>query len=348
MKVLKNKTIQILLSLMLCLFFQVNIVFAEISGAADMHYQKGLSLYEQGKFKEAEAEFQKAIDKTKKNKEAYYQNGVRYYDLGKYKKAEAEFKKALEATEEENDQHYKKGLILYNQGEFAEAEKEFKLAISDMKKDEVSAATAENMKHIEQPVSGDDSLIYRINVGDILNIKVWQNDDLNDQVTVRPDGFISFPLVGEIRVSNKTITEFREELTRGLREYIKYPQVSVSIDNFGGNRIVVLGQVRSPGVYTVPNGKTVIEAIGLAGGFTEDAVTASVIIVEGGLAKPEPKRLDLNKALKNADLADNKVLQPQDMIYVPRRFVKDLNYFLKAFLDPIASGMYIRREYKDF
>jgi polysaccharide export outer membrane protein len=321
---------------------------------AEEHYQKGLSFYQAGEYKKAEEEFEKAIEKTKKTKDFHYQKGVMYYEKGEYKKAEAEFKKALDATEQENDQHYRKGLILYNQGKYAEAHKEFQKAISEIKKEKAD----EIAKPVQQADAGkaDENEVslpperstYLINNGDVLDIKVWQHPDLADQLLVRPDGMISFPLVGEMKAADKTISQFREDLADGLREFIKYPQVSVSVSTFGGNRVIILGQVRSPGVYTISNGKTVLEAIGLAGGFTEDAVTPSVMLVKGGFQNPVPRRLDLNKALKKADLADNLVLEAEDMIYVPRRFIKDVNYFLKAFLDPVASGLYIRRELRNY
>ncbi|MBU1044376.1 MAG: polysaccharide biosynthesis/export family protein [Candidatus Omnitrophica bacterium] len=319
----------------------------------DDHYAKGLDFYKAGKYKEAEQEFQKSIEKTKTEKQDYYKKGLIYYNQGKFKLAEQEFKKALNATEKENDQHYKRGLILYNQGRFNEAQKEFEMAISDIKKDKENSVLPAVNDQPDIPVSLPEikqksAVKYRIGNGDVLSVKVWQNPDLDDQVIVRPDGLISFALVGEVEASGKTITEFSNTLTQGLREFIKYPQVSVSVNTFGGNRVIVLGQVRSPGVYTLAKGKTILEAVGLAGGFTEDAVTPSIILVKGGLQNPDPKRLDLNKALKLADLSDNLVLESEDIVYVPRRFVKDVNYFLKLFLDPVASGLFIRREYRDF
>ncbi|MBU1087202.1 MAG: polysaccharide biosynthesis/export family protein [Candidatus Omnitrophica bacterium] len=330
-----------------------DVCYADSNGLSnENHYEKGLDFYKAGKYKEAEQEFQKAIEKTKTEKQDYYKKGLIYYKQGEFKLAEQEFQKALNATEKENDQHYKRGLILYNQGRFNEAQNEFKMAISDIKKEKKDILPLKNdslnLADSSLDIKQKSPAKYRIGNGDILAIKVWQNPDLDDDVIVRPDGLISFALVGELEASGKTISEFSDMLTQGLREFIKYPQVSVSVNTFGGNRVIVLGQVRSPGVYTLAKGKTILEAVGLAGGFTEDAVTPSVILVKGGLQNPDPKRLDLNKALKLADLSDNLVLESEDIVYVPRRFVKDVNYFLKLFLDPVASGLFIRREFRDF
>ncbi|MFH1062314.1 MAG: polysaccharide biosynthesis/export family protein [Candidatus Omnitrophota bacterium] len=335
----------------LCFFGQRGYADSDSAQSED-HYQKGLFFYKSGQYKEAEQEFQKAILQTNTEKQDYYKKGLSFYEQGKFKEAENEFQKAIHATEKENDQHYKRGLILYNQGRFSEAQDEFQKAISDIKKEEKAVLSPPEVSLSVFPNSPDlnqkSSSKYVIGNGDVLGIKVWQNPDLDDQVIVRPDGLISFSLVGEVKAAGKTISDFTEILTQGLREFIKYPQVSVSVNTFAGNRVIILGQVNSPGVYTLAAGKTILEAVGLSGGFTEDAVTRSVILVKGGLKKPEPKRLDLNKALKLADLSDNLILESEDIIYVPRRFVKDVNYFLKLFLDPVASGLFIRREYRDF
>lgn len=338
-----------LITVIACLGLCNEYVFAGLdSEKSEEHYQKGLLFYKAGQFKEAEQEFQKALLQTNNEKKNYYKRGLNYYEQGKFKEAEQEFQKAIQATEKENDQHYKRGLILYNQGQFSEAQKEFQKAISNIKKEEKTAIPTVAISATMPDLKPKNNSKYIIGNGDVLGIKVWQNPDLDDQVIVRPDGLISFALVGEVEAAGKTISDFTQLLTQGLREFIKYPQVSVSVNTFGGNRVIILGQVKSPGVYTIPTGKTILEAVGLAGGFTEDAVTPSVILVKGGLEKPEPKRLDLNKALKLADLSDNLVLESEDIVYVPRRFVKDVNYFLKLFLDPVASGLFIRREFRDF
>lgn len=316
---------------------------AAILDKSNRHYQKGLELYEKGKFKAAEAEFQKAILASSQAKEEYYNNGLKLYGQGKYKESRVEFQKAIEAAKQENDQHYKKGLILYNQGRYKEAEEEFQKAIStindDKKVEKFAASKSEK---------GIETLEYIIGNGDVLDVKVWQNSDLDDEVIVRPDGRVSFALVGDIIATGLTISEFRDDLTLKLREFIRSPQVSVSIKAIGGKKVIVLGQVKTPGVYQLMGTKTILEAVSLAGGFTEHAVISSVMLIEGGFEKPDPKRLDLTKALARADISDNVVLNTDDMIYVPRKFIKDINYFLQQFLDPVSRGLFIKRELRDF
>lgn len=249
------------------------------------------------------------------------------------------------------DKHYQTGLILYNEGRYTEAEEEFQMAMEIIKQSEGAEAVLRADKEQAAPADTkikQDSFEYVIGEGDSLLIKVWQNPDLDSEVIVRPDGMVSFPLVGDMRAIGLKVSEFRIDLTEALKEYVKMPQVSVSLTKIGGRRIIVLGQVKSPGIYSVTGRRTILEAIGLAGGFTEDAVANSVILVKGGFVNPDAKRLDLNKALKKGDLKDNVLLESEDIIYVPRRFIADVNYFLKLILDPLSRGLYSAKEIRDW
>jgi len=341
---LKNRCLAFNIALIAVYFF----IFGGVSCAATgieksmKYYDKGMLLYEKGKYKAAEKQLEKAIDFSEKAKEAHYKKGLIYYERGNYQEAEREFQKAIKAAKKENDQHYKRGLILYNQGRFQEAEEEFQKAIAAITKD----GRIEQLKEKES-INGKKKLEYTIAKGDSLIIKIWQNPDLDDEVIVRPDGMISFPLVGDIQAEGLSISELKERLTARLREFLKYPQVSVSVKEIAGEKVIVLGEVNNPGVYLVTGNKTILEAISLAGGFTEHGVVSSVMLIKGGFKNPKPMRLNLTKALKRANTTDNLVLESEDMVYVPRRFIRDVNYFLRQFLDPVYQGFFIHRELED-
>jgi len=185
---------------------------------------------------------------------------------------------------------------------------------------------------------------YVIGPGDTLYIFVWQNPDLNQEVIVRPDGMVSFPLVGDVLAAGMTITQFDQELTDRLKEYVKYPEVSISIRKLGGRKVIVLGQVENPGVYSVTGARTILEAIGLAGGFTDHAVSSSVVLIRGGFSNPEAKRINLAKAIKKGDSNQNIPLESEDIVFVPKKFIANLNYFLSQILDPISKGVYTSKQ----
>ena len=166
---------------------------------------------------------------------------------------------------------------------------------------------------------------YRVNNGDILDISVWQWPDLNvSDVHVRPDGKISFPLVGDVPAVGQTLTEIDDDLTRRLAEYIKSPEVSISIRRFGGRKVILMGEVRSPGVYAPTGESSILEVIALAGGFNDDAVSSSVAVIRGNRMKSEVIVCDLRRAFREGDLSQNIVAESNDIIYVPRRFLANI------------------------
>lgn len=181
---------------------------------------------------------------------------------------------------------------------------------------------------------------YRINVGDILEVSVWRAKgmDAPKEVIVRPDGVISYPLVGDIKAVGLTLTEFDHEVTRALRVYIRNPEVSIAIRRFGGTKVIVLGEVKAAGVYSPTGQGSVLEVIALAGGFTDDAVKADTILIRGGLQNPRPVRLNLAMALTRGDQRQNPPLMPNDIIYVPRNAAASFNYYMKQ-LTPTLSNL---------
>jgi polysaccharide export outer membrane protein len=251
---------------------------------------------------------------------------------------------------------YRLGNMYYQQGRYKEAEEMFQQALDLVKEKETAAVStkpeSKEAKVSEAGVQQKPALPvatteYLIGEDDVLQIGVWQNPDLDQEVIVRPDGKISFPLIGDIQASGLSITALDQELTRRLKEYIKLPEVSISIKKIGGSRVVILGQVSTPGVYSVAGKKTIAEALGMAGGFTRDAVPSSTVLIRGGLNAPNAQRINLSKLFKG-DLGQNIVLQSQDIIFVPRKFISDLNYFLTQIIDPIAKGAYTNRELKSW
>ncbi len=259
--------------------------------------------------------------------------------------------------------HYDMGNIFYQQGRFQEAQQEYQKAMDILKTnglssapDKVSAVKEKLPVKVKLTSAGGGKIKprtaiteYTIGEEDILKISVWQNPDLDQDSIVRPDGMISFPLIGDVEVRGLSITELTEEITRRLSEFVKSPQVSISLKKMGGSKIVVLGEVTKPGVVSVTGAKTALEAIGQAGGFTKDAVASSIVLIRGGLLQPQPQRLNLSKALKGREvLKQNVSLQSEDIIFVPKKFIADLNYFLGQILDPVSKGVYTANELKDY
>jgi len=159
---------------------------------------------------------------------------------------------------------------------------------------------------------------YRINPGDILQVSVWKEQDLQTQLLVNPDGHFSFPLAGDVRAEGKTVEEVREELVERLGKLIPDVVVTVSTLKLEGNKIYVLGQVARPGEFIATRGVDVMQAIAMAGGTTPFAKLDDVRILRRGAQGTQtaiPFRYsDVQQGRK---LDQNIVLRAGDTIVVP-------------------------------
>jgi len=177
-------------------------------------------------------------------------------------------------------------------------------------KDAGSQQNTTNSKHVV-----DD---YRIGPSDVLAINVWKDSELTRTVTVRPDGKISLPLVGELEVSGLTASRVQRLIVQRLAEYITNPQVTVMVQEVKSQTYVVVGRVTKPGSYELGKPTTVLEAIAIAGGFLDFAKPNKVKILrrrDGG--SPETLYFDYNKVVKGKNLEENVELQNGDTIVVP-------------------------------
>lgn len=157
-----------------------------------------------------------------------------------------------------------------------------------------------------------------IGAADVLQITVWQNADLTSRVTVRPDGMITLPLVGEIPVSGKRPPEVQDEITRRLTRFLTSPaSVTVAVLEVASYRVYVLGQVTTPGELR-PRGRVkVLQALALAGGLTRFAQGDSIVIVRGIGDAACRKPFDMSDVVENGNLDENYELESGDTVFVP-------------------------------
>jgi polysaccharide export outer membrane protein len=156
---------------------------------------------------------------------------------------------------------------------------------------------------------------YRLGAEDLIQFHVWKEPDLSTEVVVRPDGKISLPLIGEIEAVGKTALQLQEETAKRLKQYVTEPVVTVIVKDVKSPKISVLGQVKRPDVYHIKQRMTVLDAIALAGGFTEYADRNKVIIIRG--TKWGVNRIKLNlKPLIKDGRSSLAYVQPADTVYV--------------------------------
>ena len=152
---------------------------------------------------------------------------------------------------------------------------------------------------------------YRIAPGDTLEVIVWREDKLSGPVQVRPDGMITVPLAGELKAAGLTPEELAQATRDGLARYVDDPNVVVRVA-MGSRRFFVVGNVRAPGMYELRPEQTFLQALAVAGGFTEFAARGRVRIVRVGAPPVEP---DYDAIVKGA--AQDVSLEPNDTIVVP-------------------------------
>lgn len=189
---------------------------------------------------------------------------------------------------------------------------------------------------------------YLLRPGDQLSIVVTQQQELGNSstnqtpFTVRPDGNVSFPLVGEIHAEGMTVASFTDAIADALSRYIVNPAVTVNITKLGTVRVYVFGEAKKPGAFELDKGHTVMDAIGAAEGFTRDTAKKKIYLIH----QDEPKSLipvNLNNMLRTGDMSENYVMREGDILYLTRNhridFARDIA--------PIFNSIYLVTEVKD-
>jgi polysaccharide export outer membrane protein len=157
------------------------------------------------------------------------------------------------------------------------------------------------------PVVSAPDTEYRLGPGDILKITIFKHEDISASYRVEGNGDVSFPMVGSIKASGRTVPQFQESLVKKLKEgYLKNPSVSIEVTNY--RPFFILGEVKAPGNYPYQSRITVINAVALAGGFTNRAAKEEITIT----------RIIDGKETK-IKAAHNQVVLPGDTIEIAQR-----------------------------
>jgi polysaccharide biosynthesis/export protein len=196
---------------------------------------------------------------------------------------------------------------------------------------------------------------YRLGPGDVLSISIWGLEDVVNPpmangtsissvspvpridaaavngFVIRPDGKISFPLVGEVTAAGLTVGQFTGVITQALKEYINDPKVTVNIARLRTTRVYVLGEVFRPGMYELDKQHNLLDAVGIAGGYTQYAAKKSVFVLRSGKSD-QPLKINLLKLLREGDMSQNVLLSEGDVVYLTSSgkmdFARDVLPFL--------------------
>lgn len=165
---------------------------------------------------------------------------------------------------------------------------------------------------------------YIMTPGDQLQIYVLGHPDISSTrantdsaYTVRPDGKLNFPLVGEIDINGLTVYEFTQLLTKELSEYIINPKITVNVAKLGTTRVFVMGEVSKQGMHELTKSHRVLDALGAAGGFTQKAAKKNIYLVRNvGTPEENVQKINILNYMKKGDVSQNVVLQEGDCLYL--------------------------------
>ena len=155
---------------------------------------------------------------------------------------------------------------------------------------------------------------YTIGAGDVLRVIVWKEPDLTLDVTVRVDGMITVPLIGDLKAAGRSPAQVSDSLAQGLERFVEMPRVTVAVSQANSARFYVVGQVAKPGEFPLSSNTTVLQGLALAGGLKEFAKVESIVIVRQDQTVVP---VNYKRIAEGKDVSQNVPLGRGDTIVVP-------------------------------
>ncbi len=178
-------------------------------------------------------------------------------------------------------------------------------------------------------LGGERRPLYRLNRSDVVTLSFTLSPELDQTLTIQPDGYVALKDAGEVLAEGLALEEFREAVRKAYTGYLHDPQVAVALKEFEHPYFVAGGEVGKPGKYELRADMSVIEAVEIAGGFTHEAKHSQVLLfrrVNDNLV--EAQVFNLKKMLKARNLGEIPLLRPGDMVFVPQNSISKVERFL--------------------
>jgi polysaccharide export outer membrane protein len=158
---------------------------------------------------------------------------------------------------------------------------------------------------------------YVIGGQDVLSIVFWRDKDMSADVTVRPDGKISLPLLNEVQAAGYTPEQLRTRLIEAAGKYLDEPNVTVVVREIHSRNVFITGNVSKPGTYTLVGDMNVLQLIALAGGLLEWADSKNIVVIHTENGRPEYRKFNYNDVIKHKHVEQNVLLKSTDTVVVP-------------------------------
>ncbi len=174
---------------------------------------------------------------------------------------------------------------------------------------------------------------YRIQPGDDLDIKFYYNHELNEQMTVRPDGKISLQLIKEIMAAGLTPEALSTALTERYSQVINKPEITVIVRTFSSHRVYLDGEFKKPGMVNLIKPLTLLQAIAQAGGLKDTASRSDVLIVRHDENRKRTIiETNIEKILNGTNGYNDIYLMPADIVYVSKTYIANINVWVDQYL----------------
>jgi len=183
------------------------------------------------------------------------------------------------------------------------------------------------------PMSSQET--YIVQPPDVLQVALTPEEYLTRNCIVRPDGCITFDMIGDIHVAGLTPAEIDDLITERLSEYIKNVEVAVSVEGTPSKQYFVLGEVGRPGPYPLNGEISASAAVAIAGGVTQHASYRNVYVLRGGAESPQAFRIAMRGPLLAGDTSEDMMLKPGDIVNVRPSVMGKVGYFVQNLLFPI-------------
>ena len=158
---------------------------------------------------------------------------------------------------------------------------------------------------------------YVIGPEDVLSIVFWRDKDMSTDVSVRPDGKISLPLLNDVQAAGLTPIQLRDRLVDVSKQFFEDPSVSVVVKNMNSRKVFITGQVSKPGPYALVSPTTVLQLISIAGGLQEYADSKKILIIRNENGRPMSYPFNYKDVVSGKNLRQNILLKPGDTVIVP-------------------------------
>jgi polysaccharide biosynthesis/export protein len=173
---------------------------------------------------------------------------------------------------------------------------------------------------------------YKVRAGDQFDVVFDLSPEFNQTVTVQPDGFVAMRGVGDVHVADQSVPELTATLREAYGKILNDPILSVVLKDFEKPYFVAGGQVGKPGKYDLRGNTTLIEAIAIAGGFTEASKHSQVLLFRRVDDQwMEAKIIDVKKMQKSGNLREDPFLHPGDMLFVPKNAFSKIEHFIPSY-----------------